>query len=70
MLRYHRCTICNKTDNDDAINDLDDFTLSTFVADPTDPNFDICMECLEGIQDALFEFDEEEIDLYEGFEDN
>lgn len=70
MLTYfHRCALCNRTDNEEAISDISEFAACSFVPDPKDPNFDICMECFESIADALFEFDEEEMDAYEDSEE-
>ncbi len=70
MLTYfHRCSLCNRTDNEEAIESLEDFATCSFIPDPKDPNFDICMECFEEIQDSLFEFDEPEFDSYESVED-
>lgn len=58
MFNTHRCSICNKTDNEEVATDPEDYTQMTFVPDPSNHMFDICMSCFEDIRDSLYEFEE------------
>lgn len=56
----HRCSICNKTDNEEIATELGDYTNLPFVTDPSDSNFFLCLDCYESIRDALDDFEEED----------
>ena len=62
-MQFHRCSICNKTNNEDVETELGDYTNMPFVPDPNNPQFDICMECFESIREILWELEDEENDI-------
>ena len=58
----HRCSICNKVNNEDIETDLGDYVSgSSFTSDPINNMFDICIECYEEIEEAnkLWEYEDE-----------
>jgi hypothetical protein len=57
-MNFHRCSICNKTNNEEVETDIGDYTTMTFVPDPDNPMFDICMECFEVVRVTLWELGE------------
>lgn len=60
----HRCSICNKVNNEDIETDIGDFSSHTyFVNDPSDPTHFICGECDEVIKGINQEWDDSEDDL-------
>lgn len=62
MIGYdiHRCSICNRTNNEEVETDPGDFVeFMAFVPDPMDNLFDICMECFENIRDCNSDFPED-----------
>jgi hypothetical protein len=62
----HRCSICNKTDSEELASELGEFTNDPFLEDPSDPAFEICLECYESIRDTLDEFgDDADGDAFE-----
>ena len=58
----HRCSICNRVTNEEIETDVGDFVSGmSFTSDPSNPMFDICVECYEEIEDV---FPEEEDNWY------
>jgi len=58
--RYFRCSCCNKVASEDIASDI--FELNTslyFRIDPRDSSKMYCSECIEQIQQTLFDFSDE-----------
>jgi len=56
----HRCSICNRTNSEEVISDLSEFTDIPFVEDPSSSLHYICLDCFEEIRDTLDEFEEDD----------
>jgi len=63
----HRCSICNKVDNESIETNLGDYESNlSFTYDPNDPSHHICIDCEEVIEDqrrdyAYMDQDEDEV---------
>ena len=60
-MQFHRCSICNKTNNEDVETDLGDFTTMTFVPDPKSDLHFVCLECYEMIASTLWEMGDDSL---------
>lgn len=65
MKKTHRCSICNKVNDPRIATNLGDHEDQAYVEDPKDSMFSICLECREGIDEILFEWELDDMEAGE-----
>ena len=61
LSKVHRCSICNCVSVPDIATELGDYhSKMSFMPDPKDEKFDICVECYESIAEVTTEWEWED----------
>ncbi len=64
-VKTHRCSICNCVNREDIETNLGDYKQTSFVKDPSNSLFYVCIECNESIDEVNreYEFMEDEWEI-------